>query len=247
LELANNFKTHSENTGVKINILEPVETITKEKEYFKVKSSKDEYKSKAVIVTTGVIYKKLGIPGEAAFAGKGVSYCATCDGAFFKGKKVAVVGGGTGAAMAALNLSDLATEIIVVTRRNSLKISERIIESRLLKARNIKIINEAKANEIIGKTKVEALRIEIKGKDEILDVDGVFVEVGKNPRSDFLKGLKLETKNGYIPVNSDQMSNLPGLFAAGDIVYKSIKQVTVAVAQGTIAALKANDYIKNNF
>jgi thioredoxin reductase (NADPH) len=149
--------------------------------------------------------------------------------------------------MAALNLSDLATEIIVVTRRNSLKISERIIESRLLKARNIKIINEAKANEIIGKTKVEALRIEIKGKDEILDVDGVFVEVGKNPRSDFLKGLKLETKNGYIPVNSDQMSNLPGLFAAGDIVYKSIKQVTVAVAQGTIAALKANDYIKNNF
>jgi thioredoxin reductase (NADPH) len=247
LELAENFKKHAEKTGVAMRVLEPVEKIKKKGKYFVISSSKNDYQSKAAIVATGLVYKKLGVPGEEKFSGKGVSYCATCDGAFFKGKKVAVVGGGTGAAMAALNLADLASEIFLVTKRDSPKVAEKIIETRLKKAKNIKIVPNSSVKEIKGENKVDGLQIEGKGGDKNLDVEGVFVEVGKSPQTHFLESAGVELKNGYVVSNGHQATNIPGLFCAGDAVSGSVKQIGVAVAQGSVAALSAYKYIKDNF
>lgn len=247
MELAENFKKHAENAGVQINMLEPVENVKKERRFFVVTTSKGEYQAKAVIVATGLVHKKLGVPGEKELAGKGVSYCATCDGAFFKGKRVAVVGGGTGAAMAALNLADLVSEVLVVTKRDSLKAAEKIIETRLKKAANIKVVSKSAVKAIKGENKVEGLEIETRGKRELLEVEGIFVEVGKTPQTAFLQSLQIELKKGYVVADERQVTGLPGLFAAGDVVAGSLKQVGIAVAQGSLAALSAYDYVKNDF
>ena len=247
MELAETLKKHAENTGVKINMLEPVTTITQSGDKFIVKTEKALYQAKAVIVATGLVHRKLGVPGESELSGRGVSYCATCDGAFFKGKRVAVVGGGTGAAMAALNLADLASQIFVVTKREHLKVAEKIMETRIERAANIEVIPYSAVKRITGENKVEKLEIETSGKARSLDVDGVFIEVGKKALTSFLKDLPVELEKGYIPVDRDQRTSIPGLFAAGDVVSGSVKQMGVAVAHGTIAALSAYDYIKNNF
>jgi thioredoxin reductase (NADPH) len=239
IDLAETLKKHAENADVKINILEPVETITRKKEMFIVETAKDQYQAKAVIVATGLIYKKLGVPGESLLSGRGVSYCATCDGAFFKGKKVAVIGGGTGAAKAALNLADLSSHIYLVTKREYPKVAEKIIETRLKKAKNVEIIPNSSVEKIFGENKVEGIKIETLSEPMTMEVDGVFVEVGKKPQTTFLNDLKVEIKKGYIVVDDNLMSSVPGIFAAGDVVFDSVKQVTVAVAQGTVASLSA--------
>lgn len=247
MELAETLKKHAENAGVTINILEPVESVKKDGNRFFIETNKDTYETKAVIVATGLIHRKLRVPGESMFSGRGVSYCATCDGAFFKGKKVAVVGGGTGAAMAALNLADLASRIYVVTKRENLRVAEKIIETRLKKAGNIEIKPKSSVKAIVGENCVEKIEIDTLGKPKTLDVDGVFVEVGKKAITSFLESLQLELEKGYILADKEQATNIPGLFAAGDVVSGSVKQLGVAAAQGTIAALSAYDYIKNNF
>ncbi len=247
MELAETLKKHAENAGVKINMLEPVTTITRSGKTFIVVTEKRGYQAKAVIVATGLVHRKLGVPGESELSGRGVSYCATCDGAFFKGKRVAVIGGGTGAAMAALNLADLASQIFIVTKRKELKVAEKIMETRMERATNIEVVSDSAVKKIAGENRVENIEIETHGKARSLDVDGVFVEVGKKALTSFLEGLPVELVKGYIPVDRNQATVLPGLFAAGDVVSGSVKQMVVAVAQGTIAALSAYDYIKNNF
>jgi thioredoxin reductase (NADPH) len=247
MELAENFKRQAENFDVEIKVLEKVRDLKKDGKLFFVETSKSTYRSRAVIVATGLVYKKLNVPGEKRLSGRGVSYCATCDGAFFKGKKVAVVGGGTGAAMAALNLSDLASEIFVVTGRSRLKVAEKIIETRLKKTKKIKIVPNAAVKTINGKDKVEELELNVKGAKKMLAVDGVFVEVGKSPRTDFLSSLPIKLKKGYVVTDERQRTDVPGLFAGGDIVFGSFKQLGVAVAQGSIATQSAYEYIKNNF
>ncbi len=247
MELSETFREHAKNAGVEIRVLESAKEVKIEGKLLNVKTDKDLYQSRAVIVATGQVYKKIGVPGEKELAGKGVSYCATCDGPFFKGRDVAVVGGGTGAAMAALNLADLARKIYVVTKKDSLRVAEKIIETRFKRSENITLVKNSGVKSIIGKEKVSGLKIKIDGKEKILEVDGVIVEVGKKPKTSFLDSLSLELNKGYIVTDNRQMSTVPGLFAAGDVVSGSVKQVSVAVAQGTVAALAAYDYIKNNF
>jgi thioredoxin reductase len=149
--------------------------------------------------------------------------------------------------MAALNLADLASHVYVVTKREHLKVAERIIETRLKKAENIEIIPNSSVKKIIGENKVEGVEIEILGEPKTLEVDGIFVEVGKKPQTTFLSDMGVELRKGYIVADGNQMSSVPGLFAAGDVVFDSVKQVGVAIAQGTVATLSAYDYIKNNF
>jgi len=246
MELAERFREHAEKTGVKIKALEPVTALEKEGRLFTASTEKQSYSAKAVIVATGLEHRKLGVPGEEELTGRGVSYCATCDGAFYKGRRVAVVGGGTGAAMAALNLADLASKVYVVTRREALKVAEKIIETRLRKAGNIELIPSSKVRSIKGEDKVEALEIERPGARELLDVEGVFIEVGRKPRTAFLKSL-VELKKGFVVADEKQATSMPGLFAAGDVVHGSVKQLSVAVAQGAVAALSAYEYIKSSF
>ncbi len=146
-----------------------------------------------------------------------------------------------------MNLADLASHIYVVTKREYPKVAEKIIETRLKKAKNIEIIPNSSVEKIVGENKVEGIKIKTLREPMILEVDGVFVEVGKKPQTTFLSGREVELRKGYIVVDRNQMSSVPGLFAAGDVVFDSVKQVGVAVAQGTVASLSAYDYIKNKF
>lgn len=252
MEIAEKIREQAENAGVKIKTFQKVKSIKKSKSGFKIKTEKEEYAADAIIIATGLEHKKLGVTGEEEFAGKGVSYCATCDGALFRNKNVAVVGGGTGAAMAALNLGDLAREVRIITTRPSLTVAEKIIEKRVLSKNNIKIIGNARVKEIFGDELVRGIRIErsenIEKIEEKISVDGVFVEVGKVPNTSFLKnaasamGLKME--NGYLIVDAYQRTNVAGLFAAGDATNSKIKQLSLATAQGAVAALSAYEYLK---
>lgn len=246
MELAERMKSQAENAGVTIKTLEEVKKVTKEGEIFKITGS-EEYMSTAVIIATGLTHKKLGIPGEKEFFGLGVSYCATCDGPLFKGKKVVAIGSGTGAVMAALNLSDLAGEIDLVMTRERPKIAEKIIETRLGKS-NVNLVPNTKSLEVLGDEFVKGLRVLdlSTGKERTIDANGIFVEVGKLPNTDFIDGLKVDTdKKGYIKVDRGQKTSISGLYAAGDVTSGHIKQLGLAVSQGTTSALSSCDYIKS--
>jgi len=252
IEIAEKIREQAENAGVKIKTFQEVKSLEKSKSGFKIKTEKEEYTAKAVIIATGLEHRKLGVKGEEEFAGQGVSYCATCDGALFRNKKVAVVGGGTGAAMAALNLSDIAAEVKIIAAKAQLSVAEKIIEKRVLSKSNIEIIGNARVNEIFGNKVVKGIRIEknVNNKkiEEEIGADGVFVEVGKAPNTSFLKNaassIGLEMENDYIIVDAYQRTSVPGLFAAGDVTNSKIKQLSLATAQGAVAALSAYEYLK---
>jgi len=258
IEIAEKIREQAENAGVKIKTFQEVKSIEKVKNgeasrhEFKIKTNTEEYNAKTVLIATGLEHKKLGVRGEEEFAGRGVSYCATCDGALFRNKTVAVVGGGTGAAMAALNLSSLVKEVKIITMKSSLTVAEKIIEKRVLSQSNIKIIRNAAVKEIFGDEVVRGIKIEKnennKKIEEKISVDGVFVERGKVPNTSFLKNTLLtmwiEMENDYIIVDAYQRTNVHGLFAAGDVTNNKVKQLSLATAQGAVAALSAYEYLK---
>lgn len=245
LQLAQRFAHHAQKAGVPLRSFEKVQGIEKSKG-FAVTTDKDEYSAKAVVIATGMRDKKLKVPGEKEFAGRGVSYCFTCDGPLFKGKRVAVVGSGTGAANAALYLADIAKEVTLVMKRREVVTAEEVMKLRLAKSR-VKMLKGVRVLEIAGGELMEKVRVlDIKsGKKTDVPADGVFIEVGKKPNTDFLTGgaIKLD-KKGFVVVDENQETNIKGLFAAGDVVAGNIKQLGVAVAEGTKAALKAYEYIK---
>ncbi len=244
IELADRMKQQAENAGVKFKTLEEVKKI-ENTDNFIVTTTQNEYKSGAVIICTGLRHLKLNVPGENEFSGKGVSYCATCDGPLFRGKKVAVIGSGTGAVMAALNLNDLAGEVKLIMKRTEPSVSEKIIKTRLNNSR-VELLRETRVKEILGNQTVTALKvIDLKtGQEHTVDTDGVFIEVGKVPNTDFLgPEVKLNSKK-YIIVDENQETNIKGLYAAGDVTATSVKQVATAVAQGAVAALNAYRHIR---
>jgi thioredoxin reductase (NADPH) len=253
MELADRMKLQAENAGVKFKTLEEVEKIEKKdkkdkKEDFIVTTTENEYRSKAVIICTGLRHVKLNVPGEKEFSGRGVSYCATCDGPIFKMKKVVVVGSGTGAVMAALNLNDLAGEVKLIMKRNEPNVSEKIIKTRLDNSK-VELLRETWVKEIIGDQNVKALRVfDLKsGREYEMDTDGIFIEVGKVPNTGFLGADSAEVElndKKYIIVDENQNTNIKGIYAAGDVTAARVKQVATAVAQGSVAALDAYKYIK---
>jgi len=244
MELAERMETQARNAGVEIRNFESVESVRKEGDVFVVETSENKYESVAVIVASGLSHKKLGVPGEAEFLGRGISYCATCDAPLFKGKKVAVVGDGTAAANAALTLSELA-DVKMLVGGDAVRATERIILRRLERS-GVEILRNVKVLEIVGEDMVSGVRaLNTKtGEEFLLEVDGVFIEVGKVPNTEFLKlDVQLDEK-GYIIVDSKQQTSVEGLFAAGDVTSGGVKQVVTAVAQGAIAALNAYKYVR---
>lgn len=247
IHLADQMRSHAEKAGVTFKSPEPVKRLERDGDGFVITTDSEQYAAKAVIIATGLTHKKLGIPGEKEFAGRGVSYCATCDGPLFKGRRVIVLGSGTGAVMAALNLSDIAGKILLVMRRERPTIAEKIMETRLSKSK-VKIVPKTKVLEVLGEEFVTGLKVMDPATEEerIIDADGIFVEVGKLPNTELLEGMDVEIdKKGYVVVDEDQCTSVPGLYAAGDVTNCKVKQVGVAVAQGTIAAIAAYDYIKS--
>lgn len=228
--------------------LERVEDIRKDGELFIIKTDSGEYKAKAVIIATGGKHRELGIEGEKVFVGRGVSYCAVCDGFFFKGKKVAVIGGGNTALVDAIYLKDLGCDVIVVHRRNKFRADEALQKQFFDK--NIPVIWNSVVEKIEGKSKVERVIIkDVKtGEVKSIDVDGVFIAIGIQPQTEItLKlGVELDTY-GYIKVDKRQATNVEGVFAAGDCCDNPLKQVVTACGDGAVAAYSAYEFIANRF
>ncbi|ASA78393.1 thioredoxin-disulfide reductase [Thermococcus sp. 5-4] len=208
----------------------------------KTKNGK-EYKAKTIIITVGAAPRKLHVPGEEEFTGRGVSYCATCDGPLFKGKKVVVVGGGNTALQEALYLKSIGVDVTLVHRRDKFR-ADKILQDRF-KESGIPAILNTVVTEIKGDGKVEAvkLRNRVTGEETEMPVDGVFIFIGYEPKTDFVKHLGITDEYGYIPVDMYMRTKVKGIFAAGDIT-NVFKQIAVAVGQGAIAANSAKELLE---
>ena len=240
-ELMDKFKKHAEYFGVKI-INDEVIGVKKEGNIFITATKSNEYKSKTLIIAAGTEKRKLNLPNEDKFIGKGISYCTTCDAPFFKDKVVAVVGGSDSAVVSALHLKEFAKKVYIIYRGNKLRgepIRVKIIEENP----KIEVIYNANIKEIIGEDKVEGVKLD-NGNE--IKLDGIFIEIGAVPTIAFAKELGIKTDDkGYIIVKQDQSTNIPGVFAAGDITTGSnmLMQVITAAAEGAIAAVSVYDYL----
>lgn len=223
---------------------EAVTGLTKAGQTFTVNTQKEAYHSRAVIIASGASPSTLGVQGENEFRGKGVSYCATCDGAFFEDGRVAVVGGGDAALEEALYLTKYASRVYIVHRRDEFRAAP-IITERVLNNKKIELMLDQIITKIDGSEYVESIETEnIKsGKKQVVRLDGIFVYVGIVPNSGFATGIVETDKNGFIKADDDRSTSVPGLFAAGDVCVKSLRQVVTAVADGAIAATSAGKYL----
>lgn len=206
------------------------------------------YEAKALIIATGANPKPLGIEGEERYRGRGVSYCATCDGAFFKGKDIAVIGGGNSAVQEAIFLTKFAGLVYIVHRRDELRATG-ILQERAFANPRIRFIWNSIVEKIYGEDTVSALYLRNVKTDEpsTLNVEGVFIYVGYIPNTGFLKGLVKLNKNNYIITDEAMSTSEPGIFAAGDVRAKPLKQIATAVGDGAIAAYSAEKYIEEEF
>lgn len=205
------------------------------------------YEAKALIIATGANPKPLGIEGEERYRGRGVSYCATCDGAFFKGKNIAVIGGGNSAVQEAIFLTRFAEAVYIVHRRDELR-ATRIIQEEAFANPKIKFIWNSAPEKIDGGETVNALflRNVMTGETSRLSVEGVFIYIGYIPNTGFLKGLVKLDEGNYIITDEEMSTSVPGIFAAGDVRAKSLKQIATAVGDGATATYSAEKYIKEN-
>jgi len=209
-----------------------------------VKTTKGNFIAKALIIAGGSERSKLGVPGEEKFTGKGVSYCATCDAAFFQGLPVALVGGGNSAISEALHLAKFASRVVVIHRRDQLRAS-RILQERAFSEPKLEFLWNSIVEEIDGKDLVERIRLQqvVTGEKSTLDVSGVFVSIGLKPNTDYLKGIVPLDANGYIITNEKMETGIPGILAAGDIRSNSIWQAIAAAGDGATAAIYADRFL----
>lgn len=209
-----------------------------------VKTSEGDFVARAVIIAGGSERQKLGVPGEAEFTGKGVSYCATCDAAFFREKPVAVMGGGNAAITEALHLSKFASRIMVIHRRHQLR-ATRILQEKAFADPKIEFLWDTVIEEIAGEVFVNRIRVRnvTTGQESSLDVSGVFVSIGFKPNTDYLKDILSLDVTGAIIVNDRMETGIPGILAAGDIRNNSVRQVISAAGDGAMAGINADKYI----
>lgn len=243
VELMKIFYKQAENSGAEILNLEVVD-LDKDEIGFAIKLKNNKIlHSKILIIALGTEKRKLNIEGEEKFIGKGVSYCAECDAPFFKNKITAVIGGRNSASKAALLLSKIAKKVYIIYRQNELKCEE-AEKNKIGKEKKIELVLNSFPLEVKGKEKVESLIVDIKGKKKEIELDGVFVEIGAIPVSSITKQLGIKTdREGYIEVDTDMKTNVPGIFAAGDTIKSKLKQVVISASQGALAAYSAREYL----
>jgi len=213
---------------------------------FVLKTDSSEYRAKAVIFATGGTHRELGVPGEKEFLGRGVSYCATCDGHFFRGKKVLVIGGGNTAVTDAIYLKEIGCDVTLVHRRDELR-ADKALQEELFK-RGIPVIWNSVVVRIEGSQKVErvVLHDRVKDEDFVVEADGVFIAIGMRPQTELAGKLGVERDSrGYIKVDKKQRTNVPGVFAAGDCCDNPLKQVVTACGDGAVAANSAFEFVKD--
>lgn len=214
--------------------------------YKTVVTDSGDFTAKAIVIATGAKHRLLGLPGEEKFIGEGISFCAVCDGAFYEGKEVAVIGGGNSALQEAILLADLAKKVTVVQNLDFLT-GEKKLQDKLATKPNVKVILGTVVDGFIGGDSLEGIRIrkEVDGTVRDLLVDGVFVAIGLVPQNEVFAGLVPLDARGYIISGEDCLTGTAGVFAAGDCRTKAIRQVTTAVADGAVAALAACAYADN--
>ncbi len=208
-----------------------------------IETEKGTFETKTVILTSGNSPRKLAVPGEEQFAGMGVSYCATCDGAFFKNKVTVVAGGGDVAVEDAIFLARGCTKVYLIHRRNELR-AARILQKSLFETPNIEVIWDSVVTEIRGGNKVEEIVIKnVKDQTErIIKTDGIFVAVGNEPNASYIDMVETD-RGGYVTAAEDCKTSVPGVFAAGDIRSKRLRQITTAVGDGANAVMSVQDYL----
>jgi thioredoxin reductase (NADPH) len=244
-DLVARFQEHCQEFGLQVTSGE-VQKLVDEGDYKVVTVDGNELRARAVIVTTGAEPRKLGIPGEKEFVGRGVSYCATCDGAFFREVPVAVIGGGDTAAEEALFLTRFASKVFMVHRRDQLR-ATKTLQERVLANPKIEVVWNHVPEEVLADQRgVNELRLvnKLTGEKRSLAVEGVFFAIGVIPKAHFLADVLELNEEGYILTDDECRTSLPGVFAAGDVRSKILKQIATAVGDGAIAAIAAEKYLE---
>ena len=243
-DFATNIYNQAKSLGAEIIFENVVDIIDNEKTK-EVITNKTKYTSKAVIIATGSENRKLGLENEDSLVGKGISYCATCDGAFYKDKIVAVVGGGNTALEDALYLSDIANKVYLIHRRDSFRAEESTI-NKLKEKSNVEFIYNSNVTKLNSNEKLESIEVTNKNSSvEKIDVDGLFIAIGRIPENEnFAKLINLDS-SGYIISDDSCITNVKGIYASGDNRVKDVRQLVTATSDGAIAATKAINYINN--
>ncbi|PYZ92856.1 thioredoxin-disulfide reductase [Salipaludibacillus keqinensis] len=224
-----------------------VKEIIDGKEFKRIVTGSGEYKARSIIITTGAKYKALGVPGEKELSGKGVSYCAVCDGAFFKNKEIVVVGGGDSAVEEAVYLTRFANKVTVVHRRDKLR-AQKILQDRAFNNEKIDFIWShvvKEINEENGKVGSVTLVNKEDGSEREFKTDGAFIYIGMLPINEPFLNLGITNEDGYVETNEDMETKIPGIYAAGDIREKMLRQIVTATGDGSIAAQTAQHYVEN--
>jgi alkyl hydroperoxide reductase subunit F len=244
-DLINNFKNQSVNFGVEMKDDEVKRIEKTEEGNFLLHTNRETFEAKTVIIAMGLSPRRLAVNGEVEFNGRGVSYCANCDGPFFRNKTVAVIGGGNSALDAAEVLSKIASQVYLIHHNDNFKAFDALVAE--VKSRpNIKILLNADVKNIEGGTKVEKIKVfnNKTNEDSEIAINGVFIEVGRIASTDLIAELADRNEKHQITVNNKMETKTPGLFAAGDVTDCEFKQITVATGQATIAALMAYKYLQ---
>ena len=237
ISLGMKMQSGAERFGAK-TVYDEVLSIDFSSEIKKVVTFGGEYFAKTVIIAVGANPRELGLENEANFVGRGIHYCAHCDGRFYKDKTVAVVGGGNSAAADALYLSRLVKKVYLIHRRDTLR-ATKIYHKPLFEAENIEFLWNSRVTELNGDKKLSSIKV----NGEELTVDGVFVSIGRRPATDFLKDILPLDENGYVIAGEDTKTSIPGVFVAGDVRTKKLRQVVTAVSDGAVAASEAEEYL----
>lgn len=248
-DLAMKFREHADKLGAEfadgiVTGIEKSSTDEKGKTIFKVNTENESYETRTVLIAAGAHHSKLGIPGEEEYIGKGVSYCATCDGAFYKGKVAAVNGGGDVAVEDAIFLARFCEKVYLIHRRDELR-AAKILQDELFGLQNVEVIWDSVVQEIQGEGKVTNLRVKNIKENKVsdLNVDGIFVAIGIHPSTEIFADIVECDENGYVIAGEDCATNVPGIFAAGDCRKKRLRQIVTSVADGANAVTAAQDYL----
>lgn len=227
-------------------VLAEVTSVQLEGDVKVIETSEGTYYGKTVVISTGATPRELGIPGEKEMVGRGIHYCAACDGMFHKGKTVVVVGGGNTAAADAMLLSRIARKVIVIHRRDTLR-ATKIYHAPLLAAPNVEFRWNSTVSELLHDSKITGVKIKDvqTGAESVIECDGVFVSIGRSPATQLVNGQLALDPSGYIAADESTRSNIPGVFAVGDVRTKVLRQVVTAVSDGATAAHYAEEYLAN--
>jgi thioredoxin reductase (NADPH) len=243
MDLGSRMREHAEKMGA-VFVQERAQELRLEGEIKNVITNKQEYRAKTVLLATGAKHRMLEVPGEQELSGSGVSYCATCDGAFFRDKTVVVVGGGDVAVEDAIFLARICKEVYVIHRREELR-AARVLQDKLFALDNVRMIWNSVVTEIQGEFQVKGVRVRNVVTDEVreLEADGCFIAVGITPNSELaVSQLKMD-KGGYIEAGEDGVTSIPGVFAAGDVRTKQLRQIITAAADGANCITSIQNYL----